>query len=126
MNRREALQLLATSAAFQLAPRTLLVALREARALVETPAAARTLDAHQTATVSAIAELILPRTDTPGATDVGTTAFIDLILTEWSGEPERTRFLAGLADVDARAKALFSHDFVGCSIAQQAEILTGL
>ncbi len=73
-----------------------------------------------------MAELILPKTDTPGATDVGACEFIDLILTEWYEEAERSRFLAGLADVDVRAKSLFGKDFVGCSPAQQAELLTAL
>jgi len=71
MNRREALRLLATGTALQLAPHNLLAVLREARRLVDTPAAPRTLNAHQDSTVKAMAELILPRTDTPGATHVG-------------------------------------------------------
>ena len=125
MDRREALRLLATGAALSLAPHRLVAALREARALLGTHAL-RTLDPHQNATVSAIAELILPRTDTPGATDVGVSEFIDLILTEWYTEEERTRFLGGLADVDAQTQALFGKNFVECSAGQQAEILRAL
>ena len=102
MNRREALQLLATAAALPLAPRSLLAALQQARAVVATESTPRTLNPRQYASVKTIAELILPRTDTPGATDVGAADFIDLILTEWYEEPEKSRFLAGLADVDAR------------------------
>src|SRR5437879_5187327 len=103
MDSRQALRLLATGAALHLAPSKLFAALREARALVNTEAALRTLDSHQNATVAAIAEMILPRTDTPGATDVGVSAFIDLILTEWYDEEERTIFLNGLADVDTHS-----------------------
>jgi hypothetical protein len=71
-------------------------------------------------------ELIIPRTDTPGATDVGTTAFIDLILTEWSDDAERASFLKGLADVDARTQNLFGKAFLDCSLAQQSQILVAL
>jgi len=126
MNRRDALRLLATGTALHLAPGSLLAAMREARRLVETPAAPHTLNPHQYTTVKALAELLLPRTDTPGAMDVGTAEFIDLMLTEWFDEHDRTRFLDGLAEVDLRTKALFNQNFVEASPDQQAEILTWL
>lgn len=126
MNRREALQLLTTGMALPLVPRNLLGALREARLFLEAEPAARTLNAHQQATVRTMAELILPKTDTPGATDVGVTEFIDLMLTEWYDEPERQIFLRGISDADARAQSLFGKDLVDCMPAQQADILTAL
>lgn len=126
MQRREVLRILATGTALQLAPAKLLVFAREMRTLIASQAAPRTLNPHQAATVTTMAELILPRTDTPGATDVGATAFIDLILTEWYEEADRSRFLAGLADVDTRSQRLFARDFVDCSALQQSEILTNL
>lgn len=126
MQRREVLRILATGTALQLAPAKLLVFAREMRTLIASQAAPRTLNPHQAATVTTMAELILPRTDTPGATDVGAPAFIDLILTEWYEEADRSRFLAGLADVDTRSQRLFARDFVDCSALQQSEILTNL
>jgi len=126
MERREALWLLATGLALQLAPRNLLAVLREARAELGTGTELRTLDSHQNATVTAIAETIIPRTETPGATDVGVSQFIDLILTEWYGEEERDRFLNGLTDVDLRTQSLFQKKFIDCSPLQQAQILAQL
>ena len=126
MNRSEALQLLATGAVLQLAPIRRMAALREAHAVLDAETSHGTLNAHQKATVTTMAELILPKTDTPGATDVGACDFIDLILTEWYDEADRSLFLAGLADVDVRTQALFGKDFVDCSLAQQADILTAL
>jgi hypothetical protein len=126
MDRRHALRLLATGAALQLTPRRLFAALREARALVGTQAAPRTLDPRQYATVTAIAEMILPRTETPGAIDVGVSEFIDLILTEWYDQGERTIFLNGVADVDTRSQALFGKNFVDCLPVKRAEILRAL
>ncbi|MFZ1138389.1 MAG: gluconate 2-dehydrogenase subunit 3 family protein, partial [Candidatus Sulfotelmatobacter sp.] len=67
-----------------------------------------------------------PRTETPGAMDVGVSEFIDLMLTEWYDESDRTRFLNGLAEVDLRTNALFGKNFVEASSDQQAEILTWL
>jgi hypothetical protein len=125
MDRRDALRLLATGAALQFAPRRLFAVLREARAVLGRQAP-RTLDARQYATVTAMAEMILPKTETPGATDVGVSEFIDLILTEWYDQEERGTFLSGLADVDTRSKNLFGKDFVDCVPGQQAEILRAL
>jgi hypothetical protein len=126
MNRRDALRLLATGTALHFVPGNLLAAMREARKLVEAPVAPRTLSPHQDATVKALAEVLLPRTDTPGATDVGAAEFIDLMLTEWFDEHDRTLFLNGLAEVDLRTKTLFGQNFVDASPDQQAEILTWL
>jgi gluconate 2-dehydrogenase gamma chain len=126
MNRREALRLLATGVALPLvAPRTWAL-LRQARADVGTPAAPRTLNPHQYATVKAIAELIIPKTDTPGATDVGAADFIDLLLTEWYDGSARDRFLNGLSDVDGHSRSLFGKNMIDCSAAQQAEMLRAL
>src|SRR5215469_14459412 len=123
MDRREALQQLATAIALQMASPHLLAALRELRPLIGTQTGLRTLNSHQDATVTAIADLIIPRTETPGAADVGVNRFIDLILTEWYIDEERNRFLDGLADVDARAQAASGKKFVECSVDEQAEIM---
>jgi len=123
MDRREVLRWLATGAALQFAPHRLLAVTGEARALLNRQVSPRTLNAHQEATVKAMAEIIIPRTDTPGATDVGVVAFIDLLLTEWCHEKERTQFLAGLDQVDEGTRSLFGKDFIDCATNQQSETL---
>src|ERR1700716_1644430 len=82
----------------------------------------RTLNGNQQALVTNIAELIIPETDTPGATSVKVPEFIDLILTEWASDDERAIFLAGLADIDTRASAMGSSRFVGLPAAKKAEL----
>jgi Gluconate 2-dehydrogenase subunit 3 len=126
MQRRDVLRLLATGSALQLTPLNMLAFARQARALVAEQPSSRTLNPHQYATARTMAELILPRTDTPGATDVGVADFIDLILTEWCDDSERERFLKGFADVDARSNALFSVDFTSSTPIQQSHILVDL
>jgi hypothetical protein len=66
----------------------------------------RSLDPGQGAAVTCIAELLLPQTDTVGATEVGVTRFIDLLLTESMLEHESARFLEGLAAIEARSRSL--------------------
>ena len=126
MDRREVLRILATGSLLQLAPANLFAVLGEARRLIESQAAPRSLNAHQYATVKTMAEMIIPRTDTPGAADVGVAEFIDLMLTEWYDEAELTRFLGGLADVDSRSRARFGKDFVDCSSEEQSHTLGAL
>ncbi|TLZ25185.1 MAG: gluconate 2-dehydrogenase subunit 3 family protein [Gammaproteobacteria bacterium] len=68
----------------------------------------RTLNREQGALVTSIAEALLPRTETVGATDVGVTRFIDLLLTESMLERDRDRFIAGLAAIDVKSQSLRS------------------
>jgi len=126
MQRRDVLRLLASGAALQLAPHKLFALTREVRALIDEQSSPRTLSPHQLATVRTMAELIIPKTDTPGATDVKTAEFIDLMLTEWFDDAERSRFLGGISDVDARAQTLFAKNFIECLLPQQSQVLTDL
>lgn len=62
----------------------------------------RALTAAQLALVTSLADTILPRTDTPGALDVGVPAFVDLLVGEWYGDADRDQLLTGLDGFDAR------------------------
>jgi len=70
--------------------------------------------------------MIIPETDTPGATSVKVPEFIDLILTEWASDEEKAAFLAGLADIDVQSAAMGSPRFVDLVEAKRGEFLTGL
>ena len=126
MDRREVLKLLGSAAAISALPLEALTVIQQASAQVAQTAGLRTLDPHQNATVTTIAELIIPATDTPGAKGAKVNEFIDLLLTEWYEPAETKEFLAGIRDVDAQSKAKFSAAFVDCSPAQQAELLKQL
>jgi hypothetical protein len=84
----------------------------------------RSLSAHAARTVTAASERIIPRTDTPGATDARTTAFIDTMLTDWYSTTDRDRFLTGIAELDMRSAATGKRVFVECTVAEQDALLT--
>lgn len=86
----------------------------------------RIFNAHQNETVATIAELIIPATDTPGARAALVNQFIDLIVAEWYTEEERSRFLNGLAGIDARSRSSFGPDFTNLTATQQVALLSGL
>lgn len=85
--------------------------------------ALKVLNPHQNDTVVTIADLIIPATETPGASAAKVNEFADLLLAEWVDAEERTRFLEGLADVDARSRKKFGKDLTACTPAQQTELL---
>lgn len=59
-----------------------------------------TLTEKQQKIVAEIAEIIIPKTDTPGAKDVGVPAFIEMMLKDCYKEPEQLSFLEGLASME--------------------------
>ena len=72
----------------------------------------RVLSAEQGELLATLAEIIIPATDTPGARAARVDAYIDGLLADVFTESEREQFLAGLADVDARANAAHGVIFV--------------
>jgi glucoside 3-dehydrogenase (cytochrome c) hitch-hiker subunit len=73
--------------------------------------------------VASLADHIIPRTDTPGARDVGVQRFVDALLTDHYRAPERNRFLAGVQGVDVRAMRKHKKKFTATTHAQQHAIL---
>jgi hypothetical protein len=65
--------------------------------------AANGLTHAQLARVGAIADAILPRTETPGALDVGVPAFVDVIVSENYSDADRAAFVANLDAIDPDA-----------------------
>ncbi len=59
----------------------------------------------QASLVSAIVDQILPRTNTPGALDVGVDAFLDKMVAEVYSKPAQELFLKGLSKFDEESKA---------------------
>ena len=126
MQRRKAIRLLLGTAALPLLPRDVFALFSQVHAELSTTPALKTLNPHQDATITTMAELIIPQTETPGAKAVRVNEFIDLILTEWYDEEDRTKFLAGLVNVDTQSRDLFGKDFVDCAATQQKQLLTAL
>lgn len=76
--------------------------------------------------VSAMAEVIIPRTDTPGAIDAGVPQFLEIMIAEWLNEEERDIFETGLADIESRIPSEFGAAFPDLSPEQQLKIMEKL
>jgi Gluconate 2-dehydrogenase subunit 3 len=126
MQRREVLKLLAAGAAIPVLPSGLLALAREAQAQVGPAYKLRTLSPLQNATVTAMIDLTIPATDTPGAKAARVNEFIDVILSEWATDTERQDFLKGLANMDERSNELFGKNFTDASVDQQTTLLRAM
>jgi hypothetical protein len=73
---------------------------------------ARGLSDGHLALLGAVADTILPRTNTPSATDVGVPAFIDVIVSENYTDTARDTFVAGLGALETQLRAADGRAFV--------------
>lgn len=80
------------------------------------------MTAAELRTVAAAAECIIPRTDTPGATDANVAAFVDVMLRDWYPPSDAQRFRAGLAALDTASMERFRTAYADATQAQQAEL----
>jgi hypothetical protein len=87
---------------------------------------ARALDSHGRQTVIAAADRIIPKTETPGATDAGVVDFIDKMLADWYSPEERDRFLNGLRELNASARRRLGKDFADSTERDQVALLTAI
>jgi len=76
--------------------------------------------------VAEIAEIILPRTDTPGAKDVGVPGFIDALIAEVYQPEEQEQFRKGLAGVNEEARKAYGDTFLDCAPEQQTALIEDL
>ncbi len=102
MERRDLLKALASATALTVLPHKTLAAWSR---VAEGAAPLNGLSDAQMALVRAIADTIIPRTDSPSATDVGVHQFVNVIVSEQISDSDRTEGLAGLDAINARSVA---------------------
>ncbi len=124
MERRDLLRALSAAAAVTIMPRTAQAAWETVAASPSAPP--RVLTDDRSELVKALADAIIPRTDTPSASDVNVMAFIDVIVAEYYSDDERAVFLAGLDLIGARVKRSDVTSFAGLSPESQKTLLDAL
>ena len=127
MDRRTAIRTLATATVLPvLAPSDAAALLEARRTLGATGVRQGVLETRELDAIAAIADIILPRTQTPGATDVGVHGFVDLIVSEWMDADEADAFRAGLAQLDQTAEERYGRVFTECDGEQQVALVREL
>jgi gluconate 2-dehydrogenase gamma chain len=84
------------------------------------------LTTDQADLLATLVDLIIPTTDTPGATGAGVPVFIDKLLSDWVEPGDRERFLAGLGAIDGQMETANGVAFREATPDQQSALLTGL
>lgn len=123
MERRDLLRTLASATALTVLPHKTLAAW--SRVATGAPPLNGLSEKHM-ALVRAIADTIIPRTDTPSATDVGVHRFVDVIVSEQVTDADRMAGMTGLDAIDARAVAASNVVFADLSAEARGKFIESL
>ena len=83
-------------------------------------------DAHQLSLLSEVAEIMIPRTETPGATDAQVATVIDQLMLTWAGTSTKATLPSLLASFDERAQGAHGMAFLELSLEQRTGIVESL
>ncbi len=123
MDRRELLKIMALSLGGSIAlPESVFAQLADPLDLEKL----KFFSATQRKLVAAIAETIIPETDTPGAIKAGVPGWIELLVQDCFEAADQKIIMEGLADVESRSRDEFQESYAGLTVGQQIELLTGL
>jgi len=84
------------------------------------------MTASQRLLVADVCETLLPRTDTPGAKDLGLHLYVLKMLADCTPAKEQQIFVAGLGQLEAAAQRQHGRSFGASTPAQRAALLQGL
>lgn len=81
------------------------------------------INSDQQTLITDMAETIIPKTHTPGATDLNLYGFIMLMLDDCTKKEDQQAFLKGMGEFNTVPQKLFKKDFAGCSKQEKEEVL---
>jgi hypothetical protein len=77
----------------------------------------------QAETLKGAVEAIIPKTDTPGAGELGVAIFVQRMVTDCYDKKVQDAFAKGIDDLDAQSKKTFQKSFTEITKAQQLQLL---
>ncbi len=119
MNRREALQKAGLVLGYAISAPTLAAVMNGCKAKPELGFQPTFLKPEQASIVAEVAEIIIPKTDTPGAKEAGVPSFIDILVKDCYKKEDQDNFLKGLDEFDKGANG-----FMDLSPEEQVEYVT--
>ncbi len=73
--------------------------------------------------IDELADVIIPRTNTPGAKDVGVGDFIINMVKDCCSRQNQNSFIQGLGDLEAYVKDKYNRTFVACTIDEKIAVM---
>lgn len=103
---------------------TMIAFLEGCKSSTETASAVKfALKADYQSLIAEIAELIIPKTTTPGAKDAGVGPFIEKMIADCYTKEQQVHFVAGLDTIEAEAQKANGKKFMECTKEQQTALL---
>ena len=124
MNRRDALARVALLMGGTLSAPTLMAMSDNFENSLAPAAGVFAFDVAQMKLVAEMAEMIIPRTKTPGAKDAKVPAFIQLMLKDCYKPDAQKAFMDGLTKLNEDSKVAYKKTFLLATPAQRIELLT--
>ena len=84
---------------------------------------ARFFGATQYSLLEAVADIIIPRTDTPGAVDAGVPAAFDALMKNWASRERQEQFRALLEEMDKAAREQAGGGLLALERTQRIEVV---
>lgn len=123
MDRREAIQRVSLMLGYAISAPVVMGVLNGCKATPELAYKPVFLSEDMARMVAEVAEIILPKTETPGAKDVGVPVFIDKMLNDCFDKTGQDTFVAGANRLDAAAQSAYGEHFNGCEPEQQKALV---
>ena len=73
--------------------------------------------------IAELAEMIIPRTDTPGAKDAGVPDYVINVMIKCASVKEKNKFLSGIREIEDYTADRFGKDFLKCTLNERNEAL---
>ncbi|MBN8577788.1 MAG: gluconate 2-dehydrogenase subunit 3 family protein [Cytophagales bacterium] len=121
MDRREALQRASLILGYAVTGPTLAGILSGCKATPEAGFVPTFFSNEQGVLIETLAEIIIPKTDTPGAKEAGVPQFIDTLIANVYTKEQQEKFIADLVAFDADAKTTIGENFNACTPEQQQQ-----
>ncbi|WP_426668102.1 gluconate 2-dehydrogenase subunit 3 family protein [Mucilaginibacter sp. McL0603] len=81
------------------------------------------IDLDQQTLITDMAETVIPKTNTPGATDLNLYGFIMKMMDDCTKKEDQQTFLKGMREFNTVPQKLFKKDFAACTKQQKEEVL---
>ncbi len=94
------------------------------QALAAIPKGKRFLPLASFKVLTAVADTIIPATDTPGAVAAGVPATFDALLANWASATRRSALIGALGEIDVLAKATYKKGFAALTPARRKALLS--